>query len=183
MRKRQAFHRLVTTALTIVAALAVAACTDRQPPTGSGPGASSLQTAQASPGCQPSLRNRLEHAADGLLYTSESDFPFEFFCAPAQVADTLTAEAFRAIAGVAADAPFEEISVDDFFARHIERVDPNDAVAVALVPRYQELKEAVFETLHEPRVYRVGTIAIGCYVVGTDKRGNVAGLTTTSIET
>ena len=183
MRNRQAFSTASTTVLIIVATAVAAACSDRQSPTGSERGSSSLQTASTSQGCRPSVRNQLEHAADGLLYTSESDFPFEFFCAPAQIADTLTAEAFRTIAGAAADAAFEEISVDDFFARHIERVDPNDAVAMALVPRYQALKATVFETLHEPRVYRVGTIAIRCYVVGTDKRGNVAGLTTTSIET
>lgn len=170
----------VRTWWAVIVASALGACTDGASPTGAAPAAPAFQSSRA---CQPSVQNRLEHAADGLLYTSESDYPFEFFCAPAQITDTLTGEAFRALAGVAADAPFEEISVDEFFARHIERVDPNDAVAVALVPRYRELKEAVFETLHEPRVYRVGLIAVRCYVVGTDRSGNVAGLTTTAIET
>jgi hypothetical protein len=179
MRKRRAFLLVVT----ILAPSALGACADGAPPTGSPPAVSAMPAVQSSWACQPSVRNRLEHAAEGLLYTSESDFPFEFFCAPAQVADTLTAETFRALAGVSADTPFEEISVDEFFARHIERVDPNDAVAVALVPRYRELEEAVFETLHEPRVYRVGHIAVRCYIVGTDRSGNVAGLTTTAIET
>ena len=73
--------------------------------------------------------------------------------------------------------------IDDFFARHIERVDPYDDVAVALVPRYRVLRETIRHAVREPVVFRVGRIAIDCYVVGTDWEGNVVGLTTVAIET
>jgi hypothetical protein len=169
-------------AVAAVAALG-AACGEGASLAAPGSAASRAVAPRAPEACQPSVRNQLEHAADGLLYTSESDFPFEFFCSAALAAEPLTAESFRALIGAAPDAPIEEITVDEFFARHIERVDPNDAVAVALVPRYQELKETILATLDQPRVYRVGLIAVRCYVVGRDKRGNVAGLATTAIET
>ena len=64
----------------------------------------------------------------------------------------------------------------DRLARHIERVDPYDDVAVALVPRYRVLRETIRHAVRDPVVFRVGRIAIDCYVVGTDWDGNVVGL-------
>ena len=95
----------------------------------------------------------------------------------------LTAAAFRAAAGVPADSTVEEVSLDDFLARHIERVDPNDARAVALVPRYRALKRTLRLTARAPRVFRVGRVAIRCYLVGLDAFGNLVGLETVAIET
>ena len=77
----------------------------------------------------------------------------------------------------------ETITLDEFFGRHIERVDPDDPVAVALVPRYRVLRETVRHAVREPRVFRVGRIAIDCFIVGTDRNGDVVGLTTVAIET
>lgn len=128
-------------------------------------------------------RRRLERAAAGLLYTSESDYPFDYVFFAADERPSLTEAAFRAAAGVPADSVVEERSLDDFFARHIERVDPADSVAVALVPRYRALKRTIRASVRGVRVFRVGQIAIRCYVVGIDARGNVVGLATTAIET
>jgi len=128
-------------------------------------------------------RRRLERAAAGLLYTSESDYPFEYVFFAVDTRAPLTEAAFRAIAGVPADSLVEERTLDDFFARHIERVDPGDSAAVALVPRYESLKRVIRTSVRGVRVYRVGQIAIRCYVVGVDARGNVIGLATKAIET
>jgi hypothetical protein len=128
-------------------------------------------------------RHRLEEAAAGLLYTSESDYPFDYVFLAAAAAPPLDEAAFRAAAAVPAGEVVEARTLDDFFARHIERVDPNDAVAVALVPRYERLKRTIRTSVRDARVFRVGTIAIRCYVVGVDPWGNVVGLATTAIET
>jgi hypothetical protein len=101
----------------------------------------------------------------------------------AAAAVPLTADAFRAAAGVPADEPVEEQTLDAFFARHIERVDPADAEAVARVPRYRALRRTLRTSLRGTRVFRVGRIAIRCYVVGVDRHGHVVGLATTAIET
>lgn len=129
------------------------------------------------------VRRLLERAAEGLLYTSESDYPFTFYSQPARTSPPLTVGAFRHAAGVPADSLVEEVSLDAFFARHIERVDPSDPVAVALVPRYVALKLALRATVRDPRVFRVGRVAVRCYVVGVDAFGNVTGLETVAIET
>ncbi len=135
----------------------------------------------------------LERTASGLLYTSESDYPFTYFThagfGPIDHAHSLedteapSAEEFRGLLQIPTDQPVESISLDDFFARHIERVDPADSVAVALVPRYVALRETLRRTLANTRVFRVGRIVIQCYIVGTDLEDNLTGLTTVSIET
>ncbi len=130
-----------------------------------------------------STRRRLERAAKGLLYTSESDYPFVYYRSSTPISLPLDAAAFRLAIGLAADASVEEVSLDDFFARHIESVDPNDEVAVRLVPRYRRLKETIRRAVDGPRVYRVGQIQVQCYLVGTDGEGKLVGLTTVAIET
>ena len=75
------------------------------------------------------------------------------------------------------------VSLDVFFARHIENVDSADSAAVALVPRYLALRESLRRTVDGVQVFRVGQIVIRCYIVGIDRDGNLAGLTTTAIET
>lgn len=128
-------------------------------------------------------RQQLTRAASGLLYLSESDYPFEFAFAAAPRRGPLDAALLRASFGIAADEPIEVVSLDTFFARHIEHVDPADRTARALVPRYRALKRALHRLTGATVVYRVGRLAIRCYVVGTDAWGNVFGLATTAIET
>ncbi len=128
-------------------------------------------------------RWRLERAADGLLYTSESDYPFEYVFLASDARAPLTADAFRTAAGFPPDSAVEERTLDDALARHIERVDPADSAAVALVPRYRALRRTLGTAVRDARVFRVGRVVVRCYFVGVDARGNVVGLATTAIET
>ena len=128
-------------------------------------------------------RRRLERSARGLLYTSESDYPFTYYRSRTPVLLPLTPAGFRTVIGLSSDAPIEEMSLEEFFARHIERVDPNDDVAVRLVPRYRHLRATIHRAVHAPRVYRFGRVQVQCYVVGTDDVGSMVGLTTIAIET
>ncbi|MDB4889832.1 MAG: Nuclease inhibitor-like protein [Gemmatimonadetes bacterium] len=125
-------------------------------------------------------------ASRGLLYTSESDYPF-VFVRRSQVSRSpntaLTVAEFRSAFGVPSNTQVETVSLDEFFARHIERVDPFDDVAQALVPRYIRLRETLRASLLQLVIYRVGRIAIGCYILGFDANGDLEGLTTISIET
>lgn len=130
------------------------------------------------------LRRRLERAAAGLLYTSESDYPFTWFQSPAPVPVPLDIATVRAVVGADAGEPIETVTLDQFFARHIERVDPADAAARALVPRYRRLRETLRHAIPGVQVFRVGRIRIRCYLIGTDRAGSsVVGLYTESIET
>ncbi len=181
-------HTLAPLCLTAVVLLmtgALAACVpaERLAAPRTAPGATSA-TAERTVGVPIDVtRQRLERAAGDLLYTSESDYPFRYVFRPGPFAGALDVSTFRAAFGVPPDVPVEIVALDDFFARHIERVDPVDAAAVALVPRYRHLRETLRNTLTDTRVFRVGRIAIDCEIVGTDAAGNLVGLHTVAIET
>ena len=127
------------------------------------------------------LRERLERAAEGLTYTSESDRPFEFFFLAGGGDVPPGSEAFGKLIGAA--GAVGERGLDDFFARHAETSDPYDTEAQRLRPRYEALRETLRTALRGTTVYRTGRIQVQCYVVGGDGRGNLAGLRTVAVET
>lgn len=127
------------------------------------------------------LRERLERECAGLTYGSESDRPFEFYFLPGGGDVPPGPEAFGGLIG--ATGPVEERSLDDFFMRHIETVDPQDTEALRMAPRYEALRETLRTALRGTTVYRTGRVEVQCYVVGGDGRGNLAGVHTVAIET
>ncbi len=129
----------------------------------------------------PALRARIERAAEGLLYTSESDRPFEFAFLPGAGDRPPGARAFAALVG--ADGEAEERGLDEFFARHAETADPYDVGAQRVRPRYEALRELLRHELRGTTVYRTGRVEVDCWVVGGDGRGNLAGVRTVAIET
>jgi len=130
------------------------------------------------------IRERLETAAEGLTYTSESDRPFEPFALPGGGAGwPYGVEEFARRIGAPAGAPLEERSLYQFFAPHIERTDPADAQTQALRPRYEALRALLAAALRDVRVFRVGRVEIDCYAVGDDGAGNLVGLHTVAVET
>jgi hypothetical protein len=131
----------------------------------------------------PALRERLERESAGLLYTSESDRPFEFFAFPGAGDQPPGVDAFARLVGAPADAPRQERDLDHFFARHTDRSDPNDAATQRIRPRYEALRETLRTALRWPTVYRIGQVEVQCWVVGGDGRGNLVGLRTVAVET
>jgi hypothetical protein len=130
------------------------------------------------------LRGEIEGAAEGLLYTSESDRPFEWFELPGGAAGwPYGVDVFARRIGAAAGAPVEERTLDRMFRPHIETVDPSDTRSVEIRPRYEALKQMLASRLREVRVFRVGRIEIDTYAVGDDGHGNLAGVRTVAVET
>ena len=127
------------------------------------------------------LRRHLEQAAEGLTYTSESDRPFEFFFLAGGGDAPPGAEAFGRLIG--AEGAVEERSLDDFFMRHIETIDPADTESHRIRPCYEALRETLRTELRGTAVYRTGRVEVHCYVVGGDGKGNLAGVRTVAIET
>lgn len=81
------------------------------------------------------------------------------------------------------DTPVEIREVAEFFSPHTSTADPADTRAYALRPRYIALVALLGSRLEGLRVFRVGKIAVDCYVVGADGNGNLAGLRTVAVET
>ena len=128
-------------------------------------------------------REPFEQAAEGLVYTSEIDSPFEYFRLPPAGEVPLTASGFLALLGATPTTPVRELTFDEFFARHTTRVDPYDAASLALVPRYQQLQFTIEEALNDRAVFCLGTVFIRCYVAGTDVSGEVMGVGVWVLET
>lgn len=128
------------------------------------------------------LRRAVEEAAEGLVYSSESDRPFEWFELPG--ADwPLSLRDFARAVGAEREAPLEERDLDGLFRRHVETSDPYDERAQEIRPRYEELRELLRRSLRDLRVYRVGRVEVACYVVGRAESGAVAGVRTVAVET
>lgn len=152
----------------------------------------------ARKGLHLTLGEELEKAAEGLRHTSESDYPFKFFTLPAEGEDDLTPQGFLSRLGVTQmvidefnlplDRLVEERAVDGFFPSADELADyhgtdTNDPEVVAESKQYRKLEAMLRKRLRGLKVLRVGQVEIRCYVVGLDKRGYLAGLVTTAVET
>lgn len=127
-------------------------------------------------------REEFEAAAAGLVYTSEVDYPFEYFYLPAASYEPLTPSRFLALLGAHPATPVRQQSIEEFFARHTSRVDPYDAVSLALVPRYQLLEFTLEEALDDRSAFCLGRVFLRCYVAGYTA-GGVVGVATWALET
>jgi hypothetical protein len=129
----------------------------------------------------PPLVAQLKAATDGLLFMSESDYPFEvlYWTRPGGM---ITAERIAELTGHAGEV-VEERSIDDFFRGATTIYDGQTAQEIATVERYRQLVKLLRRRLSFPRVYRFGAIQIHGVVVGVTNAGAWAGLSTIQIET
>ncbi len=129
------------------------------------------------------MRGRLEAAAEGLLFLSESESPFEYVELPGEPPAELTPDAVRAALGEPEDTPVAELTLDRFLAGHIEEADPADPVAQEQVARFQALKQALTTHLADVRVFRVGDVQVRYHALGRTPDGRIAGLAASALET
>jgi hypothetical protein len=133
------------------------------------------------------LSNTLAAAVSGLLWLSESDYPFETFLwkvpesAKSQVeASNILLSILLANVPATQDALIQVVEPDFFFHNVIQASVWQDQ---AVVQRYQQLLALLKANLTDLKVYRVGEIEISIYVLGRTSHGNVAGVKTMAIET
>ena len=127
------------------------------------------------------LLTELTQATDGLLFMSESDYPFE----PVRWLDQteLTPDAVRRLTGSDESAPIETQSVNDLFRPAATEADWKNAQQLAAARRYQALVGWLQDNLADVRVYRIGRVQIDVYIVGRSAAGSWIGLKTRVIET
>ena len=111
------------------------------------------------------VMERLSQAAAGLLFMSESDYPFELI--QWEGPDEPTADFIRNIAGEAEHAPVQRLEVEQFL---------NSG-------RYQRLLLVLQHELSDLRAYKVGKINMPVYVVGRSREGSWLGVATRVVET
>ncbi|TCZ68619.1 nuclease A inhibitor family protein [Flaviaesturariibacter aridisoli] len=121
----------------------------------------------------------LAAAADGLFFISETDAPFEAF----QVEPGEDTEAaLRRLSGKEKTAPVEIQEAGYFFRNHTRAPDPGPE-ADARAARFQALLRQLQQTLADLKVYRVGTIQVDAFLLGSLPDGTRGGLRTRLVET
>jgi hypothetical protein len=129
------------------------------------------------------ITQTLKDASQGLLYMSESDYPFEVIYITVDHNAPLAADTLPAYLDIPADALIEQTELEHFLKHMTHPADPHDEVAMEEAPKFRKLEKTLRETLEKLQVYRVGEIQIEAYILGYTKEGNIAGLRTTLIET
>ena len=110
----------------------------------------------------------LTRAADGLLYPSDTDAPFEVHAWPAGPADAQAA--LLANAPPPPGAKIQEVLPEEFFG---ELTDD---------PRFQTLRHTLQTSLTGLHILRVGQVNIAIYLLGQLPDGRWAAIKTVSVE-
>lgn len=131
--------------------------------------------------CGDELRAAIAEAAEGMLWPSESDFPI----APLVTepgAPEIDDDALRALAGVSAEARVEARGLSSFAwnGRNEEGMEPEERAEAA---RFRRLRAVLERSTTDLAAYHLGEIEVRVLVVGRTRCGEIAGVSTTAIET
>ena len=124
---------------------------------------------------------RIAKAADGLLFSSEADYPLEPFtwtdAAP------FAPEALYKLTSLPATAPVTQVDFNEFFAPMLDLSADPTPEARARVAHFRSLVRVLQRTLHDLTVYKLGTVEMPTFIVGHLANETIAGLRTTVVET
>jgi hypothetical protein len=127
--------------------------------------------------------DQLKQATDGLLMTSESEYPFEVISWSGEGREPLTTQKMLQLANHPQDAPVEEVELEYFFRNCAFDKEWHNEIQKEEVQKFQFLLQTLKDNLNEIKVYRVGNISIDVYIVGRTSDENLAGVLTKVIET
>ncbi len=126
------------------------------------------------------LINQLQQASEGLLWLSESDYPFETVYW--ENVNNINSKLLQNTNSTD-DTTIETRELDSFFSRVTEEEDWYNDEEMLICKRYQKLVKLLKTHLTDIKVYRVGEIEVNCYILGKTESGSLAGLSTISVET
>jgi Nuclease A inhibitor-like protein len=124
--------------------------------------------------------DQLKQATTDLLWSSESDYPFEIVTWELGVELNPT-DLFSNIYDT--DLAIESITLTDLFEPVLTIEDWYEQAEIDLVDRYTNLLDSINTNLSEVQVFRIGEVEIEIYIIGKTPTGDIVGLKTRSIET
>jgi hypothetical protein len=127
------------------------------------------------------IMEELRRASEGLLMMSESDYPFEVMAW--EGTEESPPEFPREIIDRPADPPISVESLHDFFRPAMTLYQGQREKDRQTADRYRQLLAVLETTLHDLKVYKVGSRDIAVYIVGRAPSGRWLGLSTRVIET
>ncbi len=122
----------------------------------------------------------LQAACEGLLWRSETDYPFEVAVLSANE-QLLNID--RLLKNYPDDTPVATVSLDDFFGQAIIERAWLDSRELTLVQRYRNLRDLLETTLANLQVYRIGSVEIDVYLIGETEDKQIIGVKTKIVET
>ncbi len=123
---------------------------------------------------------KLKQASTGLLFISETDAPFEIVSLQKNTpVDAQLLLQSKKTAGTA----IEKQDVDYFFRNMVKEYPSFTPAQKNTAQRFTALVKIIKETLHDVHVYRIGSVQVDVYIIGTLKDGTPAGLKTKLVET
>lgn len=130
-----------------------------------------------------SLVAELEKAAKGLLFPSESDYPFTVLLWPGEGRKAPTALKLLSLLQREDVSESEEQDFDYFFRNVTRYQDWHAPEKRQEIDRFKHLANLIKTNLTDVKVFRLGQVEIDCYIVGRTKSGDLVALKTTVIET
>jgi Nuclease A inhibitor-like protein len=128
----------------------------------------------------PEIIALFKQVTTDLLWSSESDYPFEVVTWERGVELNSTA-LFSKLA--TPNDSIEPLTLTELFAPVLTVKDWYESDELALVNRYTDLLHAIESNLSDVKVFRVGEVEIAIYIVGKTPNGDVLGLKTCAVET
>ena len=127
--------------------------------------------------------DRLQNASEGLLFMSESDYPFETVAFPTDKLSRLEAQSLKQALGLPPETGIENQELT-YFLRNQTRELPDFSEEDKLrAQRFRELEKTLQQELQDVVVFRVGQTQVEAYVLGKMADGRIGGLKTQLIET
>jgi Nuclease A inhibitor-like protein len=126
------------------------------------------------------ITDLLKQATADLLWSSESDEPFEIVTWDRGV-EMAPTDLFSQIEDP--NAKIECILLTDLFAPVLTVEDWYEETELAQVERYKQLLQAIESNLTDVSVFRIGEVEIAIYIVGKTPDGDLVGLKTHAVET
>ena len=127
------------------------------------------------------LSEQIKKAAENLYYISETDAEILPFVG--EPAETVTKEEVLKQTKSANDAPIEEKSFTEFFARLTKIQDWFGEEEKETAGKFAALKELLEKNLRDLKVFKLGKIQLDVYVVGLDAGNILTGIKTKAVET
>jgi hypothetical protein len=123
------------------------------------------------------ITNILKQATDGLLMTSESEYPFEVFTWEFGQLNETTVLEKTGLKGTV-----KLVEIDDFFRNSVTAEDWHEDEEKEAVRKFQNLVNVLKTNLTDLQVYKIGNREIDVYIIGNTPDG-IAGVSTKVIET
>jgi hypothetical protein len=128
------------------------------------------------------LQKAIAQAADGLIFTSESDYPVAVHVVPGAGAKRLKRGEFpKGLCPDGAHCATQDVAA--FFRPAVATKDWFGPEETARSDKFKALVAVLRENLTSLKVYKVGETTIDAYVLGRSTDGDLVGVKTTVVET